>query len=96
MQDIASAFPAPSAVEQLRRFGVRYVVVHAATAACLGAFGPNEVDAVRRRLRTTAGIARLIEATPDIVVELEPGRVDRGALRAVPRVERDVPACASN
>jgi hypothetical protein len=109
MQTIASAFPEPEAIDGLRRFGVRYVVVHAGPVACLGTFGPDEARDIRRRLEAAPGVARVIETGPvepgrsqrsraesDLVVELERGQVDRGALPAIAPVERDVEPCRSN
>jgi len=105
MQAVASAFPGPEAIEGLRRYGVRYVVVHAGPVACTATFGPDEVRDLRRRLRGAPGVARVIETgpgpgrpriEPDLVVELEPGRVDRGTLPAIAPVERDVEPCLSN
>ena len=96
MQAIASAFPDPRAVDGLRRYGVRYVVVHAGPVACMATFGPEELEDLRRRLGTAPGVARVITAGPDLVVELSPDRVDRAAIPLlVPKV-RDVQPCAAN
>jgi hypothetical protein len=106
MQAIASAFPDPEAIDGLRRYGVRYVVVHAGPVACLATLGPDETRDLRRRLRAAPGVARVIETGPgrpqrrhevsDLVVELEPGAVDRSALPTVVPVTRDVDPCLSN
>jgi hypothetical protein len=96
MQSIASAFPAPAAIDGLRRYGVRYVIVHGGVAPCLGAFGPDEMALLRSTLPTTAGVARVIEAGSDLVVELAPARVDRSALPSVRPIDRIAQPCASN
>jgi hypothetical protein len=96
MQAVASAFPDAPAVDGLRRFGVRYVVVHAGRVPCSGSFGPEELAAIRARLGSVPGVRRVIDARPDLVVELAPGRVDRTALaQLAPRI-RAVPPCDRN
>jgi hypothetical protein len=96
MQAVASAFPDPEAVTGLRRYGVRYVVVHAGPVPCLGRFGPLELTAVRDRLPVTPGVTRVIEAGADLVVELAPAQIDRAAIPALAPQMRDVPRCAHN
>jgi hypothetical protein len=96
MQAIASTFPDAPAVARLRRYGVRYVVVHGGPAPCLGRFGPAEVAALRRDLPRVPGVARVIDAGSDLVVVLAPDRVDRASLPLVPPRIRDVAPCASN
>ena len=96
MQAIASAFPSPSAIEGLRRYGVRYVIVHGGLGACLGAFGPDEITLLRSTLPAASGVARVIEAGSDLVVELEPAPIDRGALPPVAPVDRNAQPCVSN
>jgi hypothetical protein len=96
MQAIASAFPAPEAIERLRRYGVRYVVVHGGPQACLGSFGPDEMRDLTRRLPAAPGVRRVITAGDDRVVELEAAAVDRNDLSPIAPVVRDVEPCPSN
>jgi hypothetical protein len=96
MQAIASAFPEPVAIDGLRRYGVRYVIVHTNDFPCLGAFGPKESEHLRARLDQTPGVVRVIEAADDLVVELEGAPIDHGSLPAVPPVVRPVYPCPDN
>ncbi|HEV3124714.1 MAG TPA: hypothetical protein VG266_09080, partial [Candidatus Dormibacteraeota bacterium] len=91
---VARTFPDPTAIDAMRREGVRYVVLHGGPTACSAFYSPDEMAAVRRTLSTAAGVLRLIDVASDVIVELAPAAVDRGSITAPASVAgRSVPLC---
>jgi hypothetical protein len=95
-QAAASAFPQPAAVARLRATGVRYVLVHGGPAPCDGRFGPEELAAIRAQLDGAPGVRRVVEAGPDLVVELAPATAAERGAPPVPAVERSAGFCSPN
>jgi hypothetical protein len=95
--EVARTLPDPAALLALRRLGVRYLVLHGASAACAGAYGPDELRAVVQALAGQPGVARMLVSGADTVVVLDgasPGlRLADVVAPAAPSPARPVPLC---
>jgi len=74
-QWLASRLSPPELVGDLRRQGVRYVVLDGTAVPCAAGYGPGELAALRTGLASTPGVVRIFQAGPSLVVELTPGAV---------------------
>jgi hypothetical protein len=73
----ASRVAVPELVPVMRRFGVRYLLLHAAPRPCEAGYGPDELSTLARVLQETPGVTALYAAGTDLVVLLAPAPIDR-------------------
>jgi hypothetical protein len=91
---VARTFPAPAAIDGMRRDGVRYIVLHGGSTACSAFYAPDEMAALRSSLTAAVGVERLITAGADVIIELTPAPVDRSSITPVAGVAgRSAPLC---
>ena len=87
---LASRLTIPDLVPVIRGYGVRYLVLHGTARSCAAGYNPSEMALLAMLLRSTAGVDRLVQAGPDLVVVLAPAPPDRRVPVGGPGPERPV------
>jgi len=94
--EVARLLPDGTALQTLRRYGARYLILHGGPQPCWGDYGPDELTAMTTALAGEPGVERLITAGPDVVVVLTPADASLdGPVRApaTPAPDRPAPGC---
>jgi hypothetical protein len=74
---LASRLPVAELVEPMRRFGVRFFVLHGTARPCAAGYGPTELDHILAALDRVPGVEHIYRMDSDAVVELAPAPLDR-------------------
>ena len=92
----ARRLPDAAALLRLRRYGVRYLVLHGGSQACAGEYAPAELQVMKAALAAqTSSVAGIMQGGSDLIVELAPvpdGEVAPPA-PSTPASDRGAPLC---
>jgi hypothetical protein len=77
VEGIASAWGVSDIVGPMQRYGIRYLVLHAAPKACAAGYSAEEMETIQQSLVGVPGVDRMISAGSDVIVQLAPAPIDR-------------------
>ena len=77
IERLATRLDPAALVPLMRRYGVRYLVLHGAPRPCSAGYSPSELAAITASLQGMDGVERLFPAGEDVIVVLAPATIDR-------------------